>query len=255
MKRCTLYQNVLAHFMTALKYERNDRLREPIRRKCAEYLDRGKILKDYLNATKVKTTQEPNGVPKTKPVDDDDPEMNKGNNLDGIPELDATNIPWAVDSAIRRRFERRIYIPLPDAQTRAKMFALNVGATQCKLTMPDYEQLANLTEGYSGSDIAIIVRDALMEPIRTVQMATHFKWVDSPSRQNPNVISPHLTPCSPADPTALEMTWVDIEPERLLEPELTLHDFLKAARNSRPSVNGADINQHVAFTDGFGQEG
>lgn len=57
------------------------------------------------------------------------------------------------------------------------MFELNVGTTQCTLTMADYEQLANLTEGYSGSDIAIVVRDALMEPIRIVQMATHFKWV------------------------------------------------------------------------------
>lgn len=51
------------------------------------------------------------------------------------------------------------------------------------------------------------------------------------------------------------MTWVDIESEQLLEPELTLRDFLKAAQNSRPTVNGADINQHVAFTDEFGQEG
>jgi vacuolar protein-sorting-associated protein 4 len=57
------------------------------------------------------------------------------------------------------------------------MFELNVGTTPCKLTMADYKQLADLTEGYSGSDIAIIVRDALMQPIRIVQMATHFKWV------------------------------------------------------------------------------
>jgi len=30
---------------------------------------------------------------------------------------------------------------------------------------------------YSGSDIAVVVRDALMQPIRKVQTATHFKWV------------------------------------------------------------------------------
>lgn len=33
-------------------------------------------------------------------------------------------------------------------------------------------------DSYSGSDIAILVRDALMQPIRKVQSATHFKWVN-----------------------------------------------------------------------------
>jgi len=30
---------------------------------------------------------------------------------------------------------------------------------------------------YSGADISIVVRDALMEPVRKVQSATHFKKV------------------------------------------------------------------------------
>ncbi|CAO3619667.1 unnamed protein product [Cunninghamella echinulata] len=178
-----------------------------------------------------------------------------GNDMDGVLVLGATNIPWALDSAIRRRFEKRIYIPLPDNHARAKMFELNVGTTPCSLAMADYKQLADMTEGYSGSDIAIIVRDALMQPIRKVQMATHFKWVDAPSRQAPDQLSPHLTPCSPGDPSATEMTWVDIEPDQLLEPELTIRDFLKAVQSSRPTVNGDDIQQHVKFTNDFGQEG
>lgn len=92
--------------------------------------------------------------------------------------LGATNLPWALDPAIRRRFEKRIYIPLPDECARAKMFQLNVGNTPCNLTLEDYRTLGRSSPGFSGSDIHIVVRDALMQPIRKVQMATHFKKVN-----------------------------------------------------------------------------
>lgn len=41
--------------------------------------------------------------------------------------LGATNIPWELDPAIRRRFEKRVYIPLPEPHARAIMFKLNLG--------------------------------------------------------------------------------------------------------------------------------
>lgn len=36
--------------------------------------------------------------------------------------LAATNLPYNLDQAIRRRFDKRIYIPLPEAPARAHMF-------------------------------------------------------------------------------------------------------------------------------------
>ncbi|CAG8571537.1 740_t:CDS:2 [Funneliformis mosseae] len=178
-----------------------------------------------------------------------------GNDPTGVLVLGATNTPWQLDSAIRRRFEKRIYIPLPESSARAKMFELNVGNTPCTLTVNDYKYLAEMTEGYSGSDIAVVVRDALMQPIRKVQTATHFKSKEAPSFEDPKVIKTYLTPCSPGDVDAKEMTWMEVKSDELLEPELTLKDFEKAIKIARPTVNADDISQHVKFTEDFGQEG
>lgn len=43
--------------------------------------------------------------------------------------------------------------------------------------------------------------------------------VRGPSRSDPNIIIDDLlTPCSPGDPNAVEMTWMDVPGEKLLEP-------------------------------------
>lgn len=98
-----------------------------------------------------------------------------GTDNDGVLVLGATNIPWVLDSAIRRRFEKRIYIPLPEEHARSTMFKIHLGNTAHVLTEENLKQLARQTEGYSGADISIIVRDALMQPVRKVQTATHFR--------------------------------------------------------------------------------
>ncbi|WWC88948.1 uncharacterized protein L201_003863 [Kwoniella dendrophila CBS 6074] len=171
-----------------------------------------------------------------------------GNEETGVLVLGATNIPWQLDPAIKRRFEKRIYIPLPDVQARRRMFELNVGTTPNGLTARDFTTLAEQTEGYSGSDIAVIVRDALMQPVRKVLSATHFKEVESDGKTK-------LTPCSPGDPAAVEKTWTDVNSEELLEPLLSVKDFEKAISVNRPTVTQADITKHIEFTNEAGGEG
>ena len=107
------------------------------------------------------------------------PFLGVGNDNQGILVLGATNIPWVLDAAIRRRFEKRIYIPLPEEHARANIFKLNVGDTPHLLTEENFKELGKRTNGYSGADIALVVRDALMQPVRKVQTATHFKRVNN----------------------------------------------------------------------------
>lgn len=68
-----------------------------------------------------------------------------------------------------------------------------------------------------------MVRDALMQPVRKVQTATHFKYVRGPSRENPNVIVDDLlTPCSPGEAGAMEMSWEQVPSDRLFEPVVSM---------------------------------
>lgn len=79
-----------------------------------------------------------------------------------------TNMPWELDIAALRRFERKILVPMPDKETRIKIIKLHAGIHHT-LTDEDFEYLAEHTEGYSGSDLSTLVNDALMRPIKQLQ--------------------------------------------------------------------------------------
>ncbi|KAF8816631.1 AAA-domain-containing protein [Phlegmacium glaucopus] len=176
-----------------------------------------------------------------------------GHDDTGVLVLGATNIPWQLDNAIKRRFEKRIYIPLPGPEARRQMFEIHVGTTPCQLTPKDYRTLADKTDGYSGSDISTIVRDALMQPVRKVISATHFKRVASPGAESGEPTK--WTPCSPGDPKAVEKAWAEIGSDELLEPPLTIADFLKSLASTRPTVTQADIAKHDQWTAECGNDG
>ncbi|KAH7696433.1 vps4b-prov protein, partial [Aphelenchoides avenae] len=153
-------------------------------------------------------------------------------------------------------FQKRIYIPLPDMNARRDMFRLNVGDTLNSLTDADYRTLAEKTDGYSGHDINMVVRDAIMQPVRKLQGATHFKRVSGPSPSNPNmIVHDLLTPCSPGDPGAMEMKLADIASDKLAEPILSMNDMLRSLMNTKPTVNQHDLEKLQAFQKDFGQEG
>lgn len=175
---------------------------------------------------------------------------------DGILVLGATNIPWGLDAAIRRRFEKRIHIPLPEEAARRRMFEIHIGDTKTSLKSHDWGVMASKTDGYSGADIGIVVREALMMPIRKVQSATHFKHVRGPSPNEPDVIVDDLlTPCGPREAGVMEMSWMQVPGDKLLEPPVTISDFLRSLQNTRPTVNADDLKQFEDFTRDFGQEG
>jgi SpoVK/Ycf46/Vps4 family AAA+-type ATPase len=78
--------------------------------------------------------------------------------------IGATNKPWALDWPFLRRFQKRIYVPLPDLKARMQM--LNQYTAPLK-TDPDLsiENLSRMTEGYSGSDIRDICQSVQLRVV------------------------------------------------------------------------------------------
>lgn len=79
--------------------------------------------------------------------------------------LAATNRPWDLDEAFRRRLEKRIYIPLPNEKGRKQLFEINLKGIKLDKDV-NLDALCKKIKGYSGADISNVCRDAAMMPMR-----------------------------------------------------------------------------------------
>jgi vacuolar protein-sorting-associated protein 4 len=89
----------------------------------------------------------------------------KGKAQERIIVLGATNRPWEIDPAFRRRFEKRVYVTLPDESARKRVFEIHTEGIPLEADV-SFDEMAKITEGFTGSDIALLCRDAIMIPIR-----------------------------------------------------------------------------------------
>lgn len=144
--------------------------------------------------------------------------------------LAASNLPWELDEAFRRRLEKRIYIPLPNADDREKLFSICLRTLNIAPDV-DLHKLAEATEGYSGADVANVCRDAAMMPMRKMMAAVRSRGL-----RNVDDMRRVLTEESSA----------------LATDAITQADFMDSLSKVSSSVGGADLKRYHDWMEEFG---
>lgn len=177
--------------------------------------------------------------------------------------LAATNTPWSLDSAFRRRFQKRVYVGLPSRETRLIMF--KKGLKDTVVDDIDFNALADATEGYSGSDISNVIRESLMVPIRKCRFAKQFIAIGS--RFMPVSVYPNCPLCPvdlSNDPArgkkckkcgAFCKLMEDLDDETLEIPPVTTDDVLGAIDRMHKSVAPEELVKYDEWTTEYGQDG
>lgn len=133
--------------------------------------------------------------------------------------IGATNRPEELDEAVRRRFVKRLYIPLPDEASRNQLIQSLLSKAHNDLHEGDYQMLISKTEGFSGADIQALCTEAAMGPIREIALK---------KRGNLSNIQPHEI------------------------PPIAMHHFDNALTTVKPSVSIKDLQRYIEWNEIYG---
>jgi katanin p60 ATPase-containing subunit A1 len=143
-----------------------------------------------------------------------------GNKEPVVMVLAATNFPWHIDEAMRRRLEKRVYIPLPDLEARRELLRINLASIKVADGL-ELDELAHKLDGYSGADITNLCRDASM-----MSMRRRIKGLAAEAIRN--------------------------IPKEELEAPATKADFEEAIKKVSSSVSKADLTRYEEWMKEFG---
>ncbi|WZZ11835.1 hypothetical protein YC2023_104924 [Brassica napus] len=148
--------------------------------------------------------------------------------------LAATNRPFDLDEAVIRRLPRRLMVNLPDATNRAKILSVILAKEEISPDV-DLEAIANMTDGYSGSDLKNLCVTAAHLPIREILEKEKKEKTAAEAENRP---TPPLYSCT------------DIRP-------LTMTDF-KAAHEqvcASVSTDSSNMNELQQWNELYGEGG
>ncbi|MEM2430087.1 MAG: ATP-binding protein, partial [Nitrososphaerales archaeon] len=140
--------------------------------------------------------------------------MDKGKKNLHLYVIGATNKPWCLDWPFLRRFQRRIYVPLPDLKSRIEMFNLYTAPLKLSENVK-VEELAKLTEGYTGSDIRDICQSVQIRVV--AELFESGMALDKTSKPR----------------------------------EITMNDFKEVLKFRKPSISKDMIRAYITWSENF----
>ena len=182
--------------------------------------------------------------------------------------LAATNRPWTIDAAFRRRFLKRVYIPLPDERARCDLFRLSFDRYEQTFPKSAFNEevlseFADMTTGFTGSDIAKLVKELSRLYVSSVATAQHFLPFCHDSERSTKFVAfeEGMDVDSVRDllNSTYDVTWVGRPQPR--SDEMIAHvahlpvlvssaaDYLKQAR---PAGGGGSMEMYETFTEQYG---
>lgn len=163
---------------------------------------------------------------------------------EGIFILACTNTPWVLDTAMRRRLERKIYVPLPTEEDRARLFAHYLGKNDHALSERDFISLARLTPSFSSADIKLLTEAACMRPWQMIRDATHFVR---------HATTRLWMPCEATIPGAMPLIYQAIENKREIAiPKITLQHVQEALSEVKATVHDHELVAYDEWTLQYG---
>lgn len=135
------------------------------------------------------TTNNENDKNKNDNENESDSESNSDFSTNRMAIIGATNRIEDIDEAMMRRFECKVHVGVPNKMARIKLFQKLLEDVSHSLTDKDYDNISNLTYGWSGSDIETLTREAAMIPLRDFRRLGQFKDNISSSMIRPVVFS------------------------------------------------------------------
>ncbi|CDY49165.1 BnaA10g06290D [Brassica napus] len=159
--------------------------------------------------------------------------------------LAATNRPFDLDEAIIRRFERRIMVGLPSTESREKI--LRTLLSKEKTDDLDFNELGQMTEGYSGSDLKNLCITAAYRPVRELIQQERLKDQEKKKREEAG---------KSAEESKEKEDEACEEKEIILRP-LNMEDMRKAKTQVAASFasEGSGMNELKQWNDLYGEGG
>ena len=133
--------------------------------------------------------------------------------------IGATNKPWDLDEAIISRFQRKIYVPLPDDEAREAIFQIHLQDAKSSI----YKSvLISRSEVFSGRDISTICHEAISHMVREM--------------------NPRLT----------ELSAGQVSKYSLKSRHLNKEDFDEAFAKIRPATKKSELEKYSEWQKDFG---